>query len=102
MSVTILVEGDRAEDEARDLHARLGEASPSDVDVQRSVDLVALFSLAAGAISTADVIWSWWTARPRPRLTVRIAAPDGTVVDLENASRQDVVRILETLAETAR
>ena len=99
--LTVLIDGDNAEVEARDLRARLAQDSPSEVDVQRAVDPIALFSVATGTIATVDIIWNWWNARPRSNLTARIAAADGTVVDLNNASRDDIVDVIEKLNEPA-
>jgi hypothetical protein len=101
MTATVLIEGEGAESEARELHARLGSEAGSEVDVQRAVDVVAVFTVVSGAVSAAEVIWSWWSARPRQELKARIAVPDGRVVDLDSATRDDVAAVLAALDDTA-
>lgn len=86
--------GPDAEEALKDLRRHLvealGEGSVGPVEVEKSVELLAILSVVLSGVQAATALLSWWQSRRSTSVQIRVTAPDGTVVDLSTADTVDL------------
>lgn len=66
---------------------------------RHGVDPIAVVGLVLGGISTADVVWKWWSGYRRSGLRMFIAEDDGSEQELTGTGEDAFKRRLEVQKE---